>query len=125
MPLSTRREFYDKYGGSKTLPRFAPKPSRGTLMAQRNKRVSIMEAARRRSKIAMRYQKVSGEVKTYLVEPYSYRYKKLRAGIRKVLYAYHFDPKRRKGTIKMFVLRGVKNVRVTYRRYRPRWKIEL
>lgn len=122
----TREEFYRKFGDSKNRPRFAPKPSRGTLMAQRNKRVAISEGAMRRRKVVFRYRKRSGQIKLYKVEPYSYRFRKLKEGIRKVLFAYHHDPaNKRNRSIKSFVLRDIKNVKITGEPFRPRYKVEM
>lgn len=124
MPFVDRMTFYVRFRDVKYTQRFTPKPSEGTLMAKRNRRLAIIEGGRAKRKIYVRYKKLSGETKLYFLEPYSLRYRKLKDGWRKVLYAYHFDKSKRKGTIKMFVLEGVLNVRVTNHRFFPRWKTE-
>ena len=97
------------------------KPKTGTLYAIRNKGIAIREAALRKVQIAMVYRKVTtGKVKRYVVAPYSYRYKKLKAGVRKLLFAYDMKDKHIKG----FVLRNVRNVAITDRKFKPKWSIE-
>lgn len=93
-----------------------------TMFAIRNKRVAIREGALRRSEIIITYVKITtGERKKYVVAPYSYRYKRLKVGRRKMLYAYDMKDKRIKG----FSIRNIKNVALTDRKYRPKWKIEI
>jgi len=94
----------------------------GTLAAKRNKRLAIREAALRGVQVVLRYTKITtGETKRYTVAPYSYRYRKLKVGRRKVFYAYDMRDKH----IKSFVLRNIQNVFLTDRRYRPRWPVEI
>lgn len=102
-----------------------PEKMRGTLFAIRNKRLTIREGALRRVSIIITYKKITtGEIKKYEVNPVSYRYKKLRAGFRKVLYAYDKGEKKQ---LKNFVLRNIKNVALTDRKFRPdsRYPIEI
>jgi predicted DNA-binding transcriptional regulator YafY len=102
--------------------RVGMKPKTGTLFAIRNKRVSIREAALRNSQIIITYKKTTtGETKKYVVAPYSYRYRRLRVGLRKMLYAY--DMKERH--IKSFALVNIRNVAITDRKFVPIWPVEL
>ena len=102
--------------------RVGEKPRYGTLFAQRNKRLAIREAALRRSQIVIRYVKITtGESKRYIVAPYSYRYRRLKAGRRKMLFAYDMEDKHIKG----FVLNNIRKVAITDRKFRPKWDVEL
>lgn len=100
------------------------KPKYGTLFAQRNWRLAVKEAALRRVQIILTYKKITtGEVKKYVVAPYSYRYRRLRTGRRKLLFAYDMKDKHIKG----FVTRNIRKVALTDRRFRPKngWPIEI
>ena len=98
------------------------KPKYGTLFAQRNWRLGVKEAALRRTQIILTYKKVTtGEVKKYVVAPYSYRYRRLRSGRRKLLFAYDMKSKHIKG----FVTRNIRKVAITDRKFRPKWPVEI
>lgn len=98
----------------------------GSLFAIRNKRIAIREAALRRVGCIITYEKINtGEVKKYFVNPYSYKFRKLKKGRRKVLYAQDRKDPRGKTEIKSFVLANIKQVAVTDRKFIPRWKIEI
>ncbi len=102
--------------------RVGERPKTGTLFAKRNKRLTIREAARRLVQVVMTYRKTTtGETKKYIVAPYSYRYRRLAVGLRKMLFA--FDMK--DGHIKGFSLRDVRNVALTDRKFRPKWPVEI
>ena len=102
--------------------RTGQKPKIGTLFAIRNKRLSIREAAMRRVQIVITYKKVTtGETKKYVVAPYSWKYLRMKAGLRKVLYAYDMKA----GHIKSFVQRNIRNVAITDRKFRPKWPVEI
>lgn len=103
--------------------RVGAKPKVGTLFAIRNKRVAIREAALRRRQVIITYVKTTtGEKKKYIVAPYSYRYRRLNVGLRKMLYAY--DMKARH--IKSFALRNIRNVAITDRKFpRKPWPVEI
>jgi predicted DNA-binding transcriptional regulator YafY len=97
------------------------KLKRGTLFSVRNKRVTIQEGALRRVQIIIVYTKVTtGEQKRYVVCPYSYRYRKLRRGWRKMLFAWDVDDKHIKG----FVLENIRNVALTDNKFKPKWEVE-
>jgi len=107
----------------KRLPRrVGLKPKTGTLFASRNKRIAIREAALRRVQVVITYRKTTtGEVKKYVVAPYSYRYRKLRIGMRKMLFAYDMKDKHIKG----FSLKDIRSVAITDRKFVPKWPIEI
>jgi len=94
--------------------RTRPVKVRGTLYAMRNKRLAIREAALRERQIIIKYVKTTtGELKKYIVAPMSWRYRKLKVGRRKMLYAQ--DVKARH--VKSFALRNIRNVAITDRKY--------
>jgi len=102
--------------------RVGQKPAYGTLFALRNKRLAIREAALRKVQIVIRYVKTTtGESKRYVVAPYSYRYRRLRVGRRKMLFAYDMSDKHIKG----FSLKNIRKVAITDRKFRPKWPIEI
>lgn len=108
-------------------PRRKPKrvgktPAYGTLYALRNTRMAIREAALRRVQIIITYLKITtGETKKYVVCPYSYRYRRLRVGWRRLLFAYDVDDRHIKG----FVIGNVRKVAITDRKFRPMWPVEI
>jgi predicted DNA-binding transcriptional regulator YafY len=98
------------------------KPKTGTLFAIRNKRLAIREAALRNAEIVITYRKTTtGETKKYIVAPYSYRYKRLKVGLRKMLFAYDMKDRHIKG----FAIRNIRNVAITDRKFRPKWPVEI
>lgn len=102
--------------------RSGQKPAYGTLFALRNKRLAIQEAALRRVQIAITYRKITtGEMKKYVVAPYSYRYRMTRDGMRKMLFAYDMAEKHIKG----FALRNIRKVALTDRKFVPIWDVEI
>ena len=69
------------------------------------------------------YKKVTtDEVKRYEVIPTEYKYKKLRAGWRKVLY---IQDVREKKQIKLFVVRNILKVALTDRKPKSMWPIKI
>jgi hypothetical protein len=107
----------------KRLPRrTGEKQKTGTLFAKRNKRLTIREAAKRLVQVVMTYKKTTtGEVKKYIVAPYSYRYRKLKVGLRKMLFAFDTAD----GHIKGFSLKDIRNVALTDRKFKPKWEVEI
>lgn len=96
---------------------------RGTLMAKRNTRVAIREAALRGVSCIILYKKITtNEVNRYEVIPTEYKYKRLRAGWRKVLY---IQDVREKKQIKLFVVRNILKVALTERRPTSMWPIKI
>jgi len=102
--------------------RVGKKPAYGSLFALRNKRLTVREAALRKVQVVLTYKKeTTGEVKKYVVAPYSYRYRRLKSGSRKMLFAYDMKAKHIKG----FVLRNIRKVAITDRKFRPKWPVEI
>ena len=108
-------------------PRRKPKrvgktPAYGTLYALRNTRMSIREGALRLVQLIITYRKeTTGETKTYIVCPYSYRYRRLKRGTRRLLFAYDMEDRHIKG----FVIGNIKRVALTDRKFRPKWPVEI
>lgn len=108
-------------------PRRKPKrvgktPAYGTLYALRNTRMAIREGALRSVQVILTYLKdTTGETKKYTVCPYSYRYRRLKSGVKKLLFAYDMEDRHIKG----FIIGNVKKVALTDRKFVPRWPIEL
>lgn len=107
----------------KRLPRrVGEKPKAGTLFAKRNKRLTIREAALRLVQVVITYKKTTtGEVKKYVVAPYSYRYRRLQVGLRKMLFAYDMADNHIKG----FSIKDISNIALTDRKFRPKWPVEI
>jgi len=102
--------------------RVGMRPATGTLFAMRNKRLAIREAALRLSEIVITYRKTTtGETKKYVVAPYEWKYRRLRVGLRKMLYAYDMRDKH----IKSFAQRNIRNVAITDRKFRPKWPVRI
>lgn len=107
----------------KRKPVRTKKPLTGTLFAKRNTRLAIRQAALRGVSIIILYKKVTdGTLNKYLVFPLSYRFRKLKQGRRKVLFA--LDVKEGK-QIKMFSLRNIYKVAITDKKVRSRYPIEI
>lgn len=95
----------------------------GTLFAQRNKRIAIREAALRGVSLVVLYKKVTtGEVKRYEVLPISWRYRKTKAGMRKVIFLQDIRDKRQ---LKYFVLKNIVKAALTDRKAKPDWPVEI
>lgn len=135
MPRSDRAAFYRRHTQTRNiLVQVKGVHYSGTLLAKRHFRLTIREASRRRSIIAMLYTKLTtGDTLEYRLEPYSYRYRRLRVGIRKVFFAYKVGDvhsEKRKFPVKyqgirMFYLLNIHAVKILQRRYRPRWRVEI
>jgi len=101
--------------------RTGEKPKYGTLFSKRNKRQAIRESALRNSQLIITYKKTTtGETNKYVVAPYSYRYRRLKVGRRKMLFAWDMKERRIKG----FALSNIQKAAITDRKYRPKWKVE-
>lgn len=95
----------------------------GTLFAQRNKRIAIREAALRGVSLVVLYKKVTtGEVKRYEVIPISWRYRKTKAGMRKVIF---LQDVRDKKQLKYFVLKNIIRAVPTDRKVKSDWPVEI
>jgi hypothetical protein len=96
--------------------------NRGSLYGLREKRLAIRVAAINTVQITITYKKTTTrQTKKYTVCPYSYRYKKLKIGIRKMLFAYDVADR----TIKNYALTNIKDVAVLPKKFVPKWKIEI
>lgn len=83
---------------------------------------TIVHAARNLRMIRVRYHKVTtGEIVTRVLEPYSFRFRRLSIGRARVLFGYHRAHK----SIEMYVTKRIQWVELTNRRYSPRWKVEI
>ena len=111
----------------KKAPRRKPKrvgkpPAYGTLYALRNTRLAVREACLRLVQVVLTYKKeTTGETKQYIVAPYSYRYRRLKTGLKKMLFAFDMEENKIKG----FVMRNVRKVALTDRKFRPKWPVEI
>lgn len=134
MPLSFAEELwkdFDKIKWMSEQEKKAPRrksrrvgksPAYGSLFALRNTRITIREGALRKVQIILTYKKVTtGETKKYVVAPYSYRYRRLKAGYRRLLFAYDMEEKKIKG----YVIGNVRNVALTDRKFVPKWPVEI
>lgn len=133
MARSDRADYYRSHSKTRNiLIVYKGAPFYGTLLAKRNFRLAIREAAGRSVLIAMLYTKLTtGDTLEYLLEPYSYRYRRLRMGIRKVLFAWKVGdgsnrtlPVKKQG-IRSFFLGNIQAVKILHRKYKPRWKVEI
>jgi len=106
----------------KRKPKKEPQLEDERILRTRDIKVLIGQAATRLLQIEITYRKeTTGEIKSYRVAPYSYRYRHLRTGIRKMFFAYDMDDKHIKG----FVLRNIRKVDILKRRYSPKWDVEI
>ena len=88
----------------------------------RNKRLAVREAALRNVQVIITYRKVTtGETKKYVVAPYEWKYRRLKVGFRKMLYAYDMKDKH----IKSFAWRNVRKVAITDRKFKPKWPVQI
>ena len=102
--------------------RVGNKPAYGTMFALRNKRLAIQEAALRLVQVVLTYRKTTtGELNKYIVAPYSYRYRRTKTGLKKMLFAYDMKDKHIKG----FVLASIRKVALTDRKFTPKWPVEI
>ena len=82
----------------------------------------ILHAAEEKKQLKLRYKKRTGEIKTYVVNPYSYRYKfSPRGGRQRMLFAYDVKDKHIKG----FYVKNLLKVQKLSRTFRPIWPIEI
>lgn len=95
----------------------------GTMFAQRNKRVAIREAALRGVSLVVLYKKVTtGEIKKYEVLPISWRYRKTKLGLRKVIF---LQDVRDSKQLKYFVVKNIIRAVLTDRKMKPSWPVEI
>lgn len=96
----------------------------GTLLAKRNKRVAIREAALRGVTCIILYRKITTKrMKRFEVIPMCYRYRKLKEGRRKVLY---IQDVRDGFKTKNFAIKYIQKVAITDRKANPvKYQIEI
>ena len=95
----------------------------GTMFAKRNSRVAIRQSALRGVSVVILYKKVTtGQVKRYEAICLSYRYRRTKRGLRKVLF---LQDVRDGKHVKYFVMRNIIKVALTDRKVQPDWPIEI
>lgn len=92
------------------------------VFAKRKVRIAIREACIRQVSAIILYKKVDGTLNKYEVGPISYRYRELKTGRRKVLFAQDIRSHRQ---IKYFVLKNIYKVVLTDRHFIPSYKVEI
>jgi predicted DNA-binding transcriptional regulator YafY len=98
------------------------KQKTGTLFAKRNKNLAVREAALRGVMVIINYVKITtGEYKQYIVEPYEWKFRMLKTGYKKMLWAYDIDDQR----IKSFLNANIQNVVITDKKYDPMWEVKI
>lgn len=93
------------------------------LTGVQSRRIVIRESAAGRKYVLIKYKKVNtGKTKTYMVAPYSYRFRRRPTGqLLKALYAFDFNDKH----IKSFYLVNILSVSRTNSNFKPRWPVEI
>ena len=130
--VNMRKNFKEQFGEKaqakkpKAKAKKPKKKKRQTFkeaFGDRAKRTYIATAANELKHIVITYRKITtGEVKQYLVAPYSYRFRRNKKGSRlKALYAYDADDKK----IKSFYIRNIKTVAQSPKSFKPMWAVEL
>jgi len=85
-------------------------------------RVTLRDAALKKKTVKITYKKTtSGEIKVYQIEPYSFRYLRMKVGVRKSLFGFDIKEKR----IKSFAMRNITKIEMTNSSFSPRWPIEI
>ena len=116
-----RVKFIESQKTKKRKPKKTPKAVKEIYLPARDVRTLIMMAATELKQVMIIYKKeTTGEVKRYRVAPYSYRYRRLKVGIRKMFFAYDMSDKHIKG----FVLKNIRTVEILSRKFRPKWPVE-
>ena len=116
-----RVKFIESQKTKKRKPKKTPKAVKEIYLPARDVRTLIMMAANELKQVMIIYKKeTTGEVKRYRVAPYSYRYRRLKVGIRKMFFAYDMSDKHIKG----FVLKNIRTVEILSRKFRPKWPVE-
>lgn len=111
--------------GKKKKPTRTKTKIRGTLLEQRNWRVSVREAALRGTTCIILYKKsTTGEVKRYEVIPTEYAYHRMKGGVmRRILWVQDVRDEKNKRQIKMFLCRNIIKAVPTDRKLKPKWPI--
>jgi predicted DNA-binding transcriptional regulator YafY len=98
--------------------------SPATDMALKSKNVNVLlrKAAVDLKQVQMKYKKdTTGEVKSYRVAPYSYRFRMSNKRRKRMLFAYDMDDKHIKG----FVMRNILKVEILEKKFKPKWPVEI
>lgn len=104
-------DFINKNKNKSTKKPMKPKPD---LKATRDYRLIIRQGAIDRKQVIISYKKITtGEVKRYTICPMSYRYRRLKKGMRKVLFAMDVSEKQ----LKMFVINSIRQAIPTKKNY--------
>jgi predicted DNA-binding transcriptional regulator YafY len=91
------------------------------LFGARDVRLMIRQAALNLMQVIITYRKITtGERKMYRVAPYSYRYRHVRIGLTRLLFAYDMEDKHIKG----FVLKNISKIVLLDKKFRPKWEVE-
>ena len=106
----------------KRKPKKTPKTVKEIYLPSRDVRVLISTAASELKQVMIIYKKTTtAEVKRYRVAPYSYRYRRLKVGLRKMFFAYDMADKHIKG----FALKNIRTVEILSKKFRPKWPVEI
>jgi hypothetical protein len=89
----------------------------GTLLAKRNRNVAIIEATVRKTYVVIEYIKITtGEYEAYKVIPMEWKYRELKIGRKKVLYAQDMNDNYQ---IKSFVHTNIQRVMIGRKKVIP------
>lgn len=109
--LDRIKKFIDLHKNTSTKKPQKPKVN---LRSSRDYRLIIRQGALEKKQVVIIYKKITtGEVKRYTVCPLSYRYRKLKAGLRKVLFCIDVDEKQ----LKMYVIKNIRQATMTSKKY--------
>jgi hypothetical protein len=112
----------ESMAGRRLARRSGRKQRSGTLFAKKNRNLAMLEAALREVLVIINYTKITtGETKKYVVEPYEWKFRMLKSGFRKMLWAYDVEEQR----IKSFVNVNIQNVTITDKDYQPQWPVKI
>ncbi|MCK9615182.1 MAG: WYL domain-containing protein [Candidatus Omnitrophica bacterium] len=85
-------------------------------------RLTLRDAALSKKAVEITYRKITtAELKRYIIEPYSYRYLRLKVGIRKMLFGWDMKEKK----IKSFSLSNITEIKPTEKKFSPKFPIEI
>jgi predicted DNA-binding transcriptional regulator YafY len=119
-----RLAFHKPFAPKKGVLPLKPSIKKSTSGISTSSRIrrSIRNSAGTKTLLWITYTKTTdGETHSYLVEPYSFRYRRIKVGIRKMLYAYDIAD----GHIKSFALRNIISSKNMKEKFRPKFKIEI
>ena len=89
----------------------------GTLLAKRNRNIAIIEATIRKTYVVIEYIKITtGEYEAYKVIPMEWKYRELKIGRKKVLYAQDMNDNYQ---IKSFVHMNIQRVMIGRKKVMP------